>query len=260
MSSKQRPSRIDIHSGRHVHNRSGDEIHYKRQERTPLPQDQFSGFEPMPEEDEETGVPAENENGKRREPSANTTNPMATWRPKKSFFLDELLRLEGLGLDLQNPSCAHCGTAFKPSDPSSSPSSDARIHARYPLHTLDEWNGSFWAKIPLMQIGLVHQIGHGGFPCPFPDVATRKMTVIDAPHVHVVQYRFCNCARAQAADDVSQLLRNGWYPATVLEPATCATFRTLRTFRLYNVVGNMNVARFHLRRPNAQRPRPQSPA
>ncbi|KAF7327199.1 CxC2 domain-containing protein [Mycena kentingensis (nom. inval.)] len=277
MSSKQRPSRIDIHSGRHVHNRSSvatqayyltdgefkhrrvsDEIHYKRQERTPLPQDQFSGFEPMPEEDEETGVPAENENGKRREPSANTTNPMATWRPKKSFFLDELLRLEGLGLDLQNPSCAHCGTAFKPSDPSSSRvfrcedcgqhlqclSCCLAQHARYPLHTLDEWNGSFWAKIPLMQIGLVHQIGHGGFPCPFPDVATRKMTVIDAPHVHVVQYRFCNCARAQAADDVSQLLRNGWYPATVLEPATCATFRTLRTFRLYNVVGNMNVADF----------------
>ncbi|KAF7327202.1 CxC2 domain-containing protein [Mycena kentingensis (nom. inval.)] len=261
MSSKQRPSRIDIHSGRHVHNRSSvatqayyltdgefkhrrvsDEIHYKRQERTPLPQDQFSGFEPMPEEDEETGVPAENENGKRREPSANTTNPMATWRPKKSFFLDELLRLEGLGLDLQNPSCAHCGTAFKPSDPSSSRvfrcedcgqhlqclSCCLAQHARYPLHTLDEWNGSFWAKIPLMQIGLVHQIGHGGFPCPFPDVATRKMTVIDAA----------------TPDDVSQLLRNGWYPATVLEPATCATFRTLRTFRLYNVVGNMNVADF----------------
>jgi hypothetical protein len=35
-----------------------------------------------------------------------------------------------------------------------------------------------------------------------------------------------------------------WYPATTTDPATCATFRTLEVFRLYNVVGNMNVRDF----------------
>jgi hypothetical protein len=49
---------------------------------------------------------------------------------------------------------------------------------------------------------------------------------------------------ADTTTNVQQLLRNGWYPATITDPATCATFTTLETFRLQNVVANMNANDF----------------
>ncbi|KAF7317544.1 CxC2 domain-containing protein [Mycena kentingensis (nom. inval.)] len=183
---------------------------------------------------------------------------MATWRPFKGMFLDELLRLEGLANDLRSPHCAHCHIALNPTTPSS-----PRLfrcddcgqhlqclacclaqHSRSPLHRLEEWNGSFWTAASLVELGLVYQVGHGGFPCALPDTTIHNMVVLDAPYIHTVRLRYCNCGRAQEADPVAQLLRNAWYPATVLDPSTCATFRTLRAFRLYNVLGNLNVTDF----------------
>ncbi|KAF7288902.1 CxC2 domain-containing protein [Mycena indigotica] len=82
------------------------------------------------------------------------------------------------------------------------------------------------------------------FLCGFPDVTVHTMTVIDIPHIHTIRLRYCNCARAKEADNVTQLLRNAWYPATVIEPATCVTFRTLKAYRLLNVQGNLNVTDF----------------
>ncbi|KAF7294627.1 CxC2 domain-containing protein [Mycena indigotica] len=104
--------------------------------------------------------------------------------------------------------------------------------------------GTFWVKKTLQQIGLVYQLGHGGFRCPFPDLRTHEMIVIDLPFIHKIDLRYCNCPHSRNANNVQQILRNAWYPATVLEPATCTTFRTLKAFRLFNVVGNLNVTDF----------------
>ena len=70
------------------------------------------------------------------------------------------------------------------------------------------------------------------------------MTVIELPLIHRVKYRYCKCQKSNYATNVQQCMRNRWYPATVTDPATCATFKTLETFRLQNVVGNMNVHDF----------------
>jgi hypothetical protein len=70
------------------------------------------------------------------------------------------------------------------------------------------------------------------------------MTVIELPLIHRVKYRYCKCQKADNATNLQQCLRNKWYPATITDPATCATFTSLETFRLQNVVGNMNVNDF----------------
>lgn len=107
-----------------------------------------------------------------------------------------------------------------------------------------EWRGNFWVPCTLASLGLVYQLGHGGFPCPFPDTTVRKMTVIEAPILHEIHVSYCKCSKSDNADNLEQLLRNTWYPATVTDPGTCATFRSLEAYRLYNVVGNMNVRDF----------------
>ncbi|KAJ7178517.1 hypothetical protein C8R43DRAFT_871571 [Mycena crocata] len=117
-------------------------------------------------------------------------------------------------------------------------------HARTPLHAIQEWNGDYWVDTTLEKLDFVYQLGHGGNRCLFPDRRLLTMTVIDLPVVHRVKYRYCKCRKSDHQNNLQQLLRNSWYPATITNPATCATFTTLETFRLQNVVGNMNASDF----------------
>ncbi|KAJ7041760.1 hypothetical protein C8F04DRAFT_1176851 [Mycena alexandri] len=161
-------------------------------------------------------------------------------------------------LDAHDPKCAHCKTTYTADGPTpirifkcedcgeflQCKGSCVSHHSTMPLHVVKEWTGSFWVTVPLAMLGLVYQLGHGGFPCVFPGEKIYKMTVIEAPTIHQIHMRYCACGRSDGADKVDQLLRNVWYPASLTDPATCSTFKTLRVFRLYNVVGNMNVHDF----------------
>ncbi|KAJ7618935.1 hypothetical protein DFH06DRAFT_1144805 [Mycena polygramma] len=46
-------------------------------------------------------------------------DPMSLFRPLKKLFLDELVRHEGLGDDMDNPHCAHCNTSLDTRPPAS---------------------------------------------------------------------------------------------------------------------------------------------
>jgi hypothetical protein len=70
------------------------------------------------------------------------------------------------------------------------------------------------------------------------------MVVIDSQAIHTVRFQYCGCDNSDHANNLEQLLRNSWYPATTVDPATCATFAALELFRLLNVIGNINVHDF----------------
>ncbi|KAF7358760.1 CxC2 domain-containing protein [Mycena sanguinolenta] len=136
-----------------------------------------------------------------------TRDQMGLWRPKADFFLDELVHHDGLGDNLgARLGCALCERRYDPGD--GSPDA-VRL-----------------------------------FKCRACDPRLLSMTVIDLSAVHRVPFRYCKCKKSDTATNVQQLLRNSWYPATITDPATCATFTTLETFRLLNVVGNMNANDF----------------
>ncbi|KAJ7747895.1 hypothetical protein DFH07DRAFT_962312 [Mycena maculata] len=177
------------------------------------------------------------EPGRKRKDYASSDDPMSLWRPLKGLFGDELVHHNGLGDDCAVPCCALCKAPYMQG-------LCLTRHELTPLHVVEEWNSQFWAETSLQELGLVYQLGHGGFPCVFPDQRIYKMTVIEAPVIHQIRVRYCKCSKSDDADNLSQLLRNAWYPATVTDPATCAMFKTLEAYRLYNVVGNMNVHDF----------------
>ncbi|KAJ7248910.1 hypothetical protein B0H12DRAFT_1203047 [Mycena haematopus] len=116
-------------------------------------------------------------------------------------------------------------------------------HALHPLHRVKEWNGTYWVKTTLKKLGCVYQLGHGGFPCSNATIA-RDMVVMDTYHIHIISVRYCGCSTSARDSNLDQLLRNLWYPATTVDPATCATFACLDLFRLLNVIGNINVKDF----------------
>ncbi|KAJ7509953.1 hypothetical protein B0H11DRAFT_2215787 [Mycena galericulata] len=237
--------------------------HKKRRMQPSDLEDSYGRWIPVPEGSEDLSGPdnpmdaVDAGPSRKRKEYASSDDPMSLWRPVKGLFLDELLRHDGLGDDLDSQECAHCKAHY------SRGATPTRLfkcedcgqflqcktcclerHTTMPLHVIKEWNGEFWVKYSLRQLGLVYQLGHGGLPCIFPDDKIYKLTVIEAPIVHQLRIRYCKCSRSDHADNVAQLLRNAWYPASITDPRTCATFKTLEAYRLYNVVGNMNVNDF----------------
>ncbi|KAJ7847056.1 hypothetical protein B0H13DRAFT_2362609 [Mycena leptocephala] len=196
------------------------------------------------EDDEASGT------GEKRKRYESSDDPMNLWRPLVQRFLDELMRREALGdtgddcacckdkTKKRRFRCTDCGEFVQCHDCLLS------RHSLLPLHHVEEWNGNFWTSVTLLGLGLVYQLGHGGHPCPRPAPTTRTMVVMDTQRIHTVHYRYCACDNSDYAQNLEQLLRNGWYPATTVDPATCATFAALELFRLLNVVGNINVHDF----------------
>jgi hypothetical protein len=107
-----------------------------------------------------------------------------------------------------------------------------------------EWAGEHWKTSTLKDIGLVYQLGHEGLACPVPHPFVRSLTVLHTTGVQRIRYQFCGCDRSDKANNLAQLMRNTWYPASFTDPDTCATFAVLDFFRLLNVIGNVNARDF----------------
>ncbi|KAJ6467143.1 hypothetical protein C8R47DRAFT_740738 [Mycena vitilis] len=217
--------------------------------------DSVSSFDIDPEMDDGEG-------GKRKRYQS-SDDPMRNWRPLAQEFLDARVRRAGLGDYLYAPACscckaaktdnirlfrcAQCGEFLQCGD------CVRTRHALTPLHCIREWNGEFLTEAimwgpettpnaaGLHGLGLVYQLGHHGFLCQWP-VARRSMVVIDVTGIHTVEFRYCACDKARQTNNLGQLLSNAWYPASTIDPGTCATFQCLETFRLLNVVGNLTVS------------------
>ncbi|KAJ7053995.1 hypothetical protein C8F01DRAFT_1260213 [Mycena amicta] len=149
-------------------------------------------------------------------------DPMKLWRADKHLFLDHL--------------CHDCLE---------------ERHRLNPLHCVKEWTGEFWSDVALHKVHIrdksprslnfVYQLGHHGGRCISPASSEpQNMVVIHVGGVFTLRVRFCGCAKALGQDHITQLMSNGWYPATTIDPATCATFEALEQFRLLNVVGNLS--------------------
>ncbi|KAF7307360.1 CxC2 domain-containing protein [Mycena indigotica] len=188
-------------------------------------------------------------------------DPMEVWKSVSGLFLDEIVRHDGLG---QRTQCAVCPTKVNQAGQRFfrcrqcgvqifCESCVKKQHQWSPLHTIQEWTGSFWTEVSLYHsrvesggrsgLGAMYQLGHSGATCPFPG-NRRSMVVIGVNGIFVVDIQYCDCHNTNGSDMLQQLLRNGWYPATTINPATCATFNVLELFRLLRTIGNLNVHDF----------------
>ncbi|KAJ7055432.1 hypothetical protein C8F01DRAFT_1211630 [Mycena amicta] len=206
-------------------------------------------------------VGVEDEESVKRKRYDSSDDPMKLWRYEKHVFLEHLVRHDGLGDDHAGPACSLCHAPYGSTtrmfrcEPCGQFLQCQRCleerHELQPLHPIKEWTGKFWEPAALHQTHVgdkssrslqgVYQLGHQGQPCVNPASAEpQTMVVLDVRGLFTLRVRFCKCAKAANQNKISQLMSNGWYPATTLDPATCATFDALETFRLLNVVGNLS--------------------
>ena len=97
----------------------------------------------------------------------------------------------------------------------------------------------------LKDLGLRVQLGHPpGHKCAVPEHAFGdNFVVIDVLGIFPVGLDFCNCEAA--VDHVIQLLRFRWFPATVQNPKTAATFRVLKSFQLLGFESRTSAFEFY---------------
>ncbi|KAG6914738.1 hypothetical protein DXG01_015688 [Tephrocybe rancida] len=172
-------------------------------------------------------------------------DPIRRWLPDREIFLAEFLRREGRGnhtynicpLDHTNNHvnyeahyrcldctggggallCKHCMV---------------ELHRWNPLHRIKRWMFTHFDRVSLRDLGLRVQLGHipssgCGNSCRR---ASDDFVVIDTTGIHKVSVDFCDCEQSQPF--FIQLLRHGWFPATVDRPKTAATFNVLQHFQL----------------------------
>ncbi|KAJ7059029.1 hypothetical protein C8F01DRAFT_1303448, partial [Mycena amicta] len=188
---------------------------------------------------------------------------MKLWRQDKHIFLDHLIRYDGPGDHYERPACSVCDAEYIRGSSMRLFRCEAcgeflqcmtcleERHRLNPLHTIKEWNGDFWTSAALHKVHIrdqtaqslnfVYQLGHRGKSCIRPaSTASHTMVVIDVRGIFTLRVFFCGCEKALRQDPIAQLMANGWYPATTIDPATCATFACLEQFRMLNVVGNLS--------------------
>ena len=105
------------------------------------------------------------------------------------------------------------------------------------------WNGLFFQRSTLKELGLRVQLGHPpGQYCPTREMACKDFVVIDTNGIHLVNVDYCRC---YSVTHRVQLLHIGWWPATPLDPQTCATMEVLRHFQSLNLQGKLTGFSFY---------------
>ncbi|KAJ6490862.1 hypothetical protein C8R45DRAFT_1053137 [Mycena sanguinolenta] len=163
-----------------------------------------------------------------------------------------MLRLEGRGYPVIYSKCGGCGEAdlaYRCAQQTCyRPGLFCRRcivvrHTVLPTHWIQEWNGSFFRRCSLKDLGLVIQLGHpAGFSCPNPLSAHTNFVVIDITGIHHIRVNFCQCDGR--IEHRQQLMRVNWWPATVRDSRTCATFGVVRLFQIMNCLGKISAHDF----------------
>ncbi|KAH7904863.1 hypothetical protein BJ138DRAFT_1130779 [Hygrophoropsis aurantiaca] len=176
--------------------------------------------------------------------------PLLQWIPERPVFLDEFIRLSGRGNYSDIVVCCgdhlglyRCRDCF--SLKLKCQNCVVLQHAQNPLHRIEEWNGRYFDSITLKGLGLRVQLGHDVddaclLPMPAPG---DDFVVIDCHGIFEVALDFCGCPSGLTR--TTQLLQSRWFPATVREPGTAATFAVLEQFHLLSFESKVSAYEFY---------------
>ncbi|KAK7025347.1 hypothetical protein VNI00_016058 [Paramarasmius palmivorus] len=187
-------------------------------------------------------------------PEADLATTMSDWRPLARFFLDEMMTLEGRpkanqtacsGCGVSNATCYRCRDCIKPH--LYCQSCMVSRHKERPFDRIERWNGKFFQRTSLRDLGLIIQLGHeDGSPCVLRDMARSGFVVVDMDSIQEVSVAYCSCRSEEVAGQKwQQLMRRELYPGSIEEPYTAFTFRVLALFHALTLKGKINLYDFY---------------
>ncbi|KAK6978163.1 CxC2 domain-containing protein [Favolaschia claudopus] len=190
--------------------------------------------------------------------------PLHAWYPLRDDYVAEQLRREGRGSQRVYARCAgsrgpcegtpeyRCMNAECFGEAMYCKECILAVHARLPTHFIEYWSDSYFKRMTLKELGLRMQLNHPpGVVCPFKSSAPKDFVLYDLTGIHEVNVDYCGCRTYDGTEEGgepllhrTQLLRACWWPATVSEPRTCATFSVLRLFQVLNCLGKLSAYDF----------------
>ncbi|KAF7340634.1 C2H2-type domain-containing protein [Mycena sanguinolenta] len=118
-------------------------------------------------------------------------------------------------------------------------------HRLQPLCRIERWNGSFFDKRELRDLGLRVQLGHrDNTPCSRAHPGRDKFVVIAPNGFHHVAVDFCECRINGSQSHWEQLLVYGWYPSTPDAPRSAVTISALKLFHAVSLQGKTTAYHF----------------
>ncbi|KAK7056153.1 CxC2 domain-containing protein [Favolaschia claudopus] len=207
------------------------------------------------------------------EPTRTTgvSRPLHAWYPLRDEYVAEQLRREGRGSHKVYGRCAGLPRYGETGRAACEGSPEYRcmnaecfgeamyckacilaVHARLPTHFIEYWTDSHFQRTTLKALGLRMQLSHPpGVVCPYKSAAPNDFILYDLSGIHEVNVDYCGCRTDDGTEEGgeplprrTQLLRACWWPATVHEPRTCATFAVLRLFQVLNCLGKLSAYDF----------------
>jgi hypothetical protein len=115
-------------------------------------------------------------------------------------------------------------------------------HTRLPTHRVTRWNGTFWERTTLSDIGLILELGHRGNRCELQKTHS-TLWVGDRSGFQRLNIRYCghnNCPSKSA-----QLLSVGLFPCSDISPQSAFTVSLLEHFDLCSTIGAMTAQKYY---------------
>ncbi|KAK0475359.1 hypothetical protein EDD18DRAFT_1016981, partial [Armillaria luteobubalina] len=118
-------------------------------------------------------------------------------------------------------------------------------HRCSPTHIIQHWNGDYFDKTLLQNLGLRYQVGHlVGKACPHPWPAFgSQFTIINTNRIHNVALDFCYCL--QECPLTIQLQCAWLFPGMVKEPRTVVTVAALEQFQMLTFMGKVSAYEYY---------------
>ncbi|KAJ7613807.1 hypothetical protein B0H17DRAFT_966315, partial [Mycena rosella] len=105
------------------------------------------------------------------------------------------------------------------------------------------WQGGSFVPTMLDELKAQIQLGHSpGTYCPKAQPAHKDFCIIDSLGFRTVLLNFCGCDLN--VTHRQQLMRACLWPATSLDPQTCATFNSIWLFEVQNCLGKISAYNF----------------
>ena len=122
-------------------------------------------------------------------------------------------------------------------------------HACMPFHWVQQWNGRFFQKMELSELGLELNLGHGGRLCPEHVLECQgkgcehrtslRFTVVHTNGIHQCNVNYCTCVGHK--DVFIQLLEYGVFPSSRKQPRLGFSVATLREYEALNNAAKTSV-------------------
>jgi len=116
-----------------------------------------------------------------------------------------------------------------------------QTHQEQPFHHIQMWNGMFFSRASLHDLGHILYLGHGGTKCPRNTQKPTSFVVVHANGIHHRRILYCTCRPStDKHEKVLQLVRHQLFPASVSIPQTAFTFDVLEKFHQHSLSGKIS--------------------